>query len=86
MILRSVAFGDGDYLYLSLLMRKFFFLMQSMDEKVQKALACPCLSGLRSGPCGNQFSEAFSCFLRSTAEEKVHILHVVNEIKMFNMS
>ncbi|MQL93799.1 hypothetical protein Taro_026436 [Colocasia esculenta] len=43
---------------------------ESMEAKAQKALECPCLAGLRSGPCGNQFSEAFLCFLKSTAEEK----------------
>lgn len=44
---------------------------QSLDEKAQKALECPCIGDLRKGPCGNQFSGAFICFLKSTAEEKV---------------
>nr|CAD1844357.1 unnamed protein product [Ananas comosus var. bracteatus] len=43
---------------------------ESLDAKVQKALECPCVAGLRSGPCGAQFTEAFACFLRSTAEEQ----------------
>ncbi|KAF3322339.1 Mitochondrial intermembrane space import and assembly protein 40 [Carex littledalei] len=42
----------------------------SMDEKVQRALECPCVANLRSGPCGTHFTDAFSCFLRSTSEEK----------------
>ncbi|KAL4580900.1 hypothetical protein LXL04_017106 [Taraxacum kok-saghyz] len=42
----------------------------SMEEKAQKALECPCIQNLRSGPCGSQFSDAFLCFLMSTAEEK----------------
>jgi len=42
----------------------------SLDEKAQKALECPCIADLRKGPCGNQFSGAFLCFLKSTAEEK----------------
>ncbi|GFS39692.1 Cox19-like CHCH family protein [Actinidia rufa] len=42
----------------------------SLDEKAQKALECPCIADLRNGPCGSQFSEAFLCFLKSTAEEK----------------
>ncbi|KAI3497448.1 hypothetical protein L1887_40054 [Cichorium endivia] len=42
----------------------------SMEAKAQKALECPCIQNLRSGPCGSQFSEAFLCFLKSTAEEK----------------
>lgn len=43
---------------------------ESLDAKAQKALECPCIADLRSGSCGNQFSEAFVCFLKSTAEEK----------------
>ncbi|KAL8157753.1 hypothetical protein AgCh_002452 [Apium graveolens] len=43
----------------------------SLDAKAQKALECPCLDDLRKGPCGSQFSGAFLCFLKSTAEEKV---------------
>ncbi|KAL8157754.1 mitochondrial intermembrane space import and assembly protein 40 homolog [Apium graveolens] len=42
----------------------------SLDAKAQKALECPCLDDLRKGPCGSQFSGAFLCFLKSTAEEK----------------
>ncbi|KAL2478025.1 Cox19-like CHCH family protein [Forsythia ovata] len=43
---------------------------QSLEVTAQKALECPCIAHLRSGPCGTQFSEAFVCFLKSTAEEK----------------
>ncbi|XP_028782860.1 mitochondrial intermembrane space import and assembly protein 40 homolog [Neltuma alba] len=43
---------------------------ESVEVKAKKALECPCIADLRSGPCGNQFSEAFLCFLKSTAEEK----------------
>lgn len=42
----------------------------SLEAKAQKALECPCIQNLRSGPCGSQFSEAFLCFMKSTAEEK----------------
>lgn len=42
----------------------------SLEAKAQKALECPCIAHLRSGPCGAQFSDAFVCFLKSTAEEK----------------
>ena len=45
--------------------------MQSVDEKVQKALECPCVADLKNGPCGGPFVDAFSCFLRSKEEEKV---------------
>ncbi|EES11149.1 hypothetical protein BDA96_06G170600 [Sorghum bicolor] len=43
---------------------------ESIDVKVQKALDCPCVADLKNGPCGGQFVDAFSCFLRSTEEEK----------------
>ncbi|KAH9622156.1 hypothetical protein KSS87_010683 [Heliosperma pusillum] len=43
---------------------------QSLDVKAAKALECPCIADLRKGPCGNHFSEAFLCFLKSAAEEK----------------
>ncbi|KAG6434554.1 hypothetical protein SASPL_106192 [Salvia splendens] len=43
---------------------------QSLEAQAQKALECPCIAHLRSGPCGDQFSSAFVCFLKSTAEEK----------------
>jgi len=32
---------------------------QSVEEMDQKALECPCIADLRSGPCGFQFSEYF---------------------------
>ncbi|CAL9094770.1 mitochondrial intermembrane space import and assembly protein 40-like [Musa troglodytarum] len=43
---------------------------ESLEEKAQRALNCPCVADLRKGPCGVQFSEAFVCFIKSTAEEK----------------
>ncbi|KAK7294447.1 hypothetical protein RJT34_17336 [Clitoria ternatea] len=43
---------------------------ESVEEMAQKALECPCIADLRTGPCGSQFSQAFLCFLKSTAEEK----------------
>ncbi|XP_020411273.1 mitochondrial intermembrane space import and assembly protein 40 homolog isoform X2 [Prunus persica] len=45
-------------------------ILQSLDAKAQKALECPCIANLRSGPCGHQFAEAFVCYLKSTVEEK----------------
>ncbi|XP_010248631.1 PREDICTED: mitochondrial intermembrane space import and assembly protein 40 [Nelumbo nucifera] len=56
LIAEATAFGDNEN--------------ESLDAKAQKALECPCVAGLRNGPCGTQFSEAFVCFLKSTAEEK----------------
>lgn len=31
---------------------------------------CPCLGGMAHGPCGEQFREAFSCFIYSKEEPK----------------
>lgn len=31
---------------------------------------CPCLGGMAHGPCGNEFKEAFSCFVYSEGEPK----------------
>lgn len=31
---------------------------------------CPCLGGMAHGPCGDEFREAFSCFVYSTEEPK----------------
>jgi len=31
---------------------------------------CPCLGGMATGPCGEQFKAAFSCFVFSTEEPK----------------
>lgn len=31
---------------------------------------CPCLGGMATGPCGNEFRDAFSCFHYSEAEPK----------------
>ncbi|PIN02988.1 hypothetical protein CDL12_24488 [Handroanthus impetiginosus] len=57
LIAEAAAYGDEDD-------------NESLEAKAQKALECPCIAHLRSGPCGVQFSDAFVCFLKSTAEEK----------------
>lgn len=57
LIAEAAAFGNDDE-------------NASLDERAQKALECPCIADLRKGPCGTQFSDAFLCFLKSTAEEK----------------
>lgn len=31
---------------------------------------CPCLGGMAHGPCGEEFKEAFSCFVYTTVEPK----------------
>ncbi|XP_022990891.1 mitochondrial intermembrane space import and assembly protein 40 homolog [Cucurbita maxima] len=43
---------------------------ESLEAKANRALECPCIADLRKGPCGVQFSDAFLCFFKSTAEEK----------------
>ncbi|RLM80571.1 mitochondrial intermembrane space import and assembly protein 40-like [Panicum miliaceum] len=46
---------------------------ESIDVRVEKALECPCLDDFKRGPCGSQFIDAFSCYLKSTKEEKLFI-------------
>eukprot|EP01023_Acetabularia_acetabulum_P065317 TRINITY_DN862_c1_g1_i13.p3 TRINITY_DN862_c1_g1~~TRINITY_DN862_c1_g1_i13.p3 ORF type:complete len:134 (+),score=21.22 TRINITY_DN862_c1_g1_i13:226-627(+) len=36
---------------------------QQLDDLVERALACPCIDDLKSGPCGQPFVSAFTCFL-----------------------
>ncbi|KAM0938770.1 putative mitochondrial intermembrane space import and assembly protein [Dioscorea sansibarensis] len=57
LVAEATAFGDDNE-------------SESLDVKAEKALQCPCVAELREGPCGTQFSEAFVCFIKSTAEEK----------------
>ena len=37
---------------------------------MQQALQCPCIADLRASTCGAGFTEAFTCFLRSSHPEK----------------
>ncbi|CAN1168021.1 Mitochondrial intermembrane space import and assembly protein 40 homolog [Linum perenne] len=57
LIAEAAAFGDS-------------VESESLESKAEKALECPCISELRNGDCGVQFSDAFLCFLKSTSEEK----------------
>jgi hypothetical protein len=57
--------------------------VQPIDVKVQKALECPCVADLKSGPCGSGFIDAFSCFLRSTEVEKVVFLFQITKLLSF---
>ncbi|KAK9821127.1 hypothetical protein WJX81_003816 [Elliptochloris bilobata] len=43
---------------------------EELDRAVEEALSCPCVDDLKDGPCGKSFVAAFSCFIRSTADEK----------------
>ncbi|KAK9117798.1 hypothetical protein Scep_015891 [Stephania cephalantha] len=43
---------------------------ESLDAMAERALQCPCVAELRSGPCGSNFSDAFLCFIKSTSQEK----------------
>ena len=46
-------------------------------ERIQKALACPCLDDLRGGPCWNSLADGFTCFLQSKEEEQVRRIRVI---------
>ncbi len=35
------------------------------EEMIEEALNCPCIAGMKEGPCGSVFLEAYKCFLRS---------------------
>ncbi|KAH7420803.1 hypothetical protein KP509_13G023500 [Ceratopteris richardii] len=47
--------------------------LEDLELKAEQALSCPCVADLREGPCGKEFSEAFVCFIKSTAEHKVFL-------------
>lgn len=51
-------------------MANFSFYVQELDRAVEEALSCPCVDDMKDGPCGKSFVAAFSCFIRSTADEK----------------
>ncbi|KAK9106265.1 hypothetical protein Syun_022276 [Stephania yunnanensis] len=57
-IARKVASGDGAH------------QNETLDAMAERALQCPCVAELRSGPCGSNFSDAFLCFIKSTSQEK----------------
>ena len=46
------------------------YVLQDLDGEVARALACPCIADLRDGPCGTSFVQAFSCFVKTKAEDK----------------
>ena len=39
-------------------------------EEIEEALNCPCIDGMKEGPCGDTFVAAYRCFLESKAEER----------------
>ena len=39
-------------------------------EEIEEALNCPCIDGMKEGPCGDTFVVAYRCFLESKAEER----------------
>lgn len=43
---------------------------EELDKQIDEALACPCVDGLRDGPCGPSFVAAFKCFVKSQEDEK----------------
>lgn len=48
----------------------FFSFFQEIEKKLEAALACPCVSEYKDSPCGKQFVEAFSCFVRAPDDAK----------------
>ena len=38
--------------------------------EIEEALNCPCIDGMKEGPCGDTFVAAYRCFLESKAEER----------------
>eukprot|EP00955_Chlamydomonas_euryale_P027457 289465-Chlamydomonas_euryale.AAC.1 len=38
---------------------------QELDSAIKTALECPCVSGIRDGPCGPFFVAAFTCYHKS---------------------
>lgn len=45
---------------------------QDLEQKIEEALACPCVDDLRNGPCGKEFVGSFSCYVRNfKAEDKL---------------
>ena len=49
--------------------------LQDLEQKIEEALACPCVDDLRNGPCGKEFVGSFSCYVRNfKAEDKASIL------------
>lgn len=56
------------------------WLRQELNQKVEEALACPCLDDLKEGPCGKSFVAAFSCFLKSQAEEKASSMCLPHDV------
>ena len=45
--------------------------LQNLDKKIEEALACPCVDDLREGPCGSQFTQAFTCYIKNVKADKV---------------
>ncbi|BFI15284.1 mitochondrial intermembrane space import and assembly protein 40 [Marchantia polymorpha subsp. ruderalis] len=43
---------------------------QEFRGDTDKLLECPCLDGMKQGPCGPDFLEAFKCFILSKEPEK----------------
>lgn len=56
----------------NLCQEKFMSCVQKLEQKIEEALACPCVEDLREGPCGKQFVGAFSCYVRNYKADKVN--------------
>ncbi|GAQ78467.1 hypothetical protein KFL_000130500 [Klebsormidium nitens] len=43
---------------------------EDLEAKAREALECPCIDGIKNGPCGASFVDAFVCYIKSREEEK----------------
>lgn len=48
----------------------------SKEQEIEEVLNCPCIDDAKRNPCGEHFSQAFTCFLKSEKEEQVEIFHL----------
>lgn len=53
--------------------------LQTTEAMVEEALSCPCVSDLKSGPCGTAFVAAFRCFHLSREVPKRGVCQQANE-------
>eukprot|EP00210_Caulerpa_lentillifera_P007105 g6798.t1 len=56
-------------------------LDEEIENEIKEALSCPCVSDLKEGPCGGEFVNSFSCFMRNNREGK----ELENCVKAFNL-
>lgn len=74
------------------LLHDFLQGKDATEERIARALDCPCVADLREGPCGTAFVAAFACFHRSAEVPKgaecmpMNITFAVSSIAVHAMS